>query len=150
MRTLFLAVFVALFCFTSVQCAYEPDWDRCEKPDSPVFVVWNMTFDDVPTPGKNMTAKICGRGLTYFKATIKKISISSGTAFKYDFPFDQRFDWVNFVCVNVNFEIPQGSPQSPPIRFLFFTVAEGRDVQLACIDTTSELTTVGVNKFLGS
>jgi len=152
MRTFLLAIFVALFCLSSVQCTYEPDWDRCERPSiSPIFVVYNMTFNDVPAPGKNITARFCGKGLTYFKATIQKISISSGTAFETVLPFDIPFDWLYLICFDVKFKIPETSPQSSPINFNFFTVYNEEDRNLACITTAaSKVAAVGVNKFLSS
>ena len=138
----FLALFLAVFCFTSIHCAYTPDFHDCGD----LFHINRVIFEDgVPTAGQNATAHICGRPDNYYVFLMKKIYVNAEPLFAYEIAIEtRRTDWRTDTCFDIAFEIPSGVPQKFPVKFSWDGVSAP---QVGCVLVNLELASSG-HKFL--
>jgi len=121
----FLIFILALFCFTSIQCSFEPSWQDCSTPCEvwPPLQTLNITLDQRPVPGQNSTATICMINPAPFAWATQAIFITASdqhaTYINVHFDDHVSLNQGESHCWNATFPIPENVPQNLAVQIDF-------------------------------
>jgi len=127
MKTLFLALFVIIFCFTSIQCDYTPTFTQCKG----VVAFSNVTLPDVPVPGQNASMLICGTIKKPFSIHFVKVHVNALPQIDDSVDVDLSASWSTPFCLNFTFAIPK---EMPPSLQVYFAIDAEHKKLITCLD----------------
>ena len=106
MKTI-LAILVAFFCFTAIQCTFVPNNTECIHQSG-----WrhqNVTIDQTPVPGKNATFTFCGRNVLGIDMKMTEVDLYYGPdRTRVVFPVSHHLKSGQDLCFDLNLRIPEG------------------------------------------
>ncbi len=127
MKTTFIYIF-ALFCLTSIQCS-SWTWKQCDGFGDFSWQTTNVTLDQPPVIGQNVTATICEMNPTWFVWGTSEVLISPAPEVFKTFYVEEKVNLVQGEshCWHLTFPIPEEVPQTLKVetRFQDLYVASG-------------------------